>query len=111
MSYTPPRSPRTGEDLSSLYIIIGGAVLLSAGVVPLVLVFAYRYCGRLLSRGPEFRSGGVLEVGGNSREDEPNLFDLYVKTGLQVDETRFGDFLVSLDHLSSVYRVGEVIYI
>ena len=83
------------------YVIIGGAALLSAGVVPLVLMFAYRYYRRIShSRRP--LPGDTPVVCGKQQQEKPRLFDVHIKPGLEVDETKFEELLVGIGHFPSV---------
>lgn len=89
------------------YIIIGGAALLSAGVIPIVLMFAYRYYRRISSpRRPDLQLGDTPTICG--KQEKPRLFDVHIKPGLEVDETKFEDLLVGLGHLPSVMPESDV---
>jgi len=75
------------------YVIIGGAALLSAGVIPLAIMIGYRYYRRYSSRRPQLHPGGTPRLWGKQQSEKPKLFDVYIKPGLEVDETRFEDLL------------------
>ena len=83
------------------YVIIGCAALLSAGIFPFAFVITLRYYRRLSSPplGARLRSGDVSGGRVKPQQDEPKLFDVYIKPGFEVDEARFGNILVSLGSL------------
>lgn len=79
------------------YVIIACAALLGAGVFPLSLLIVLRYYRRASSsRRSQLYPGGTPGVGGKPLQEEPKLFDVYIKPDLEVDEAKFGGILVSL---------------
>ena len=108
----PPPSSGQGVGFSMFYVIIGGAALLIAGIVPIGFAIALRrYRRRRLSAAPgsETPSGRTSAgVGERPQQEKPKLFDVYVKPGLEVGEARFEDILVSLDFgLPSIWWTGN----
>jgi len=90
------------------YVIIASAALLGAGVFPLSFLLALRYYRQLsLPLGSERHPGGALGVGGKPQQEEPKLFDVYIKPNLEVNEARLEAILVSLARLSSNCSAGK----
>jgi hypothetical protein len=79
------------------YVIIASAALLGAAFFPLTMMIALRYY-RQASSSPrqELYPGGAPAVRGKLQQDEPKLFDVYIKPNLEVGEARFEAILVSL---------------
>jgi len=83
-----------------LYLAIGGVALLSIVCFPIMFLLALRYYRQLSSSAARELPGGAPgDVGGKPQQERPKLFDVYVKPGLEVNETSFEDTLVSLDEL------------
>ena len=79
---------------SMFYVIIASAALLGAGVFPLSFLVALRYYRRLSSsRRPERSVPGIRR---KPQQEEPKLFDVYIKPNLEVDGAKFENILVSL---------------
>lgn len=97
MSATPPATPTNDkQSFSVLYVIIGGAALLSAVVFPIAFVFALRYHRRRLQSLEQQQPGApVVTAGEKLQQEKPKLFNIYVKPGLEVHEARFEHILVS----------------
>lgn len=91
------------------YVIIGGAALLSAGIIPLAFMIGCRYYRRFSSsRRSQLHPGDPPADLGKQLQEKPKLFDVYIKPGLEVDESRFDHLLVSLGHLPSVISESDV---
>ena len=84
-----------------VYVIIGGAALLSAGIIPLAFMIGRRYYRRF-SSSRRAQPGDAPADHGKQLQEKPELFDVYIKPGLEVDESRFEHLLVSLGHFPSV---------
>ena len=90
------------------YVIIASAALLGAGVFPLSFLLALRYYRRVSPPlGSERHPGGAPGVGGKLQQEEPKLFDVYIKPNLEVNEARFEAILVSLGRLSPNCSAGK----
>ena len=99
MSATPSATSQDGGQTSTfpvLYVILGGAALLSAVVFPIAFIFAARYFRRL-SRSDEQQLLGPPTVITREKlqQEKPKLFDVYVKPGLEVHQATFESILVS----------------
>lgn len=96
MSGIPSTDDRQTPSFSVLYVILGGAALLSAVIIPLAIMFTVRYVRRR-SQPPEQQPPGApgVTTRGNLEQEEPKLFDVYVKPGLEMHEARFEYILVS----------------
>lgn len=97
MSPMPSMNSRDGGQgagLSVFYVILGGAVLLSTVIFPFTIMFALRQYRRV-SLPTEQQHPGALGVmnEGDLQQEEPKLFDVYVKHGLQGHEPRFEHIL------------------
>jgi len=80
------------------YVILVSAGLLGAAVFPFSFLIALRYWRtRHLSPslGSVLHPGGAPVVGRKPQQDEPKLFDVYIKPNLEVGEAKFGNVLVS----------------
>jgi len=79
-----------GSTFPVVYVVLGGAALLSTVVFPVAFMLALRYYRRR-SPLPNQRFPAAPEVfyGGNPQQEEPKLLDVYVKPGLEVHEPRF----------------------
>jgi len=77
-------------------VIVVSAAILGAAVFPFSFLIILRYSRlRYLSSPPRpaLYPGGAPVVGGDPRQEEPELFDVYIKPDLQVDEAKFEDIL------------------
>lgn len=87
------------SNFSVLYVVLGGAALLSIVIFPLSFMFAVRHFrtrSLFLEQQRRQQLGGpVAAAGENLQQEEPKLFDVYVKPGLQVHEAKFEHILVS----------------
>jgi len=82
------------------YLAIGGAALLSTVFFPVTFILALRHYRQLSSSAASDLPGGTLGdifTMGKPQQEQPKLFDVYVKPGLEVKQTRFEDILVSPD--------------
>ena len=95
MSETSTAGGQT-SNFSVLYVIIGGAAFFATVVLPVAFLFVLRRL-RLRSQSSEQQLGpsGVIAKA-NPQQEEPKLFDIYVKPGLEVHEAKFEYVLVSL---------------
>lgn len=103
-----PNRPDAGSSM--FYVVLVSAGLLGAAVFPFSFLIALRYL-RLRhpspSPGPALYPGGAPAVKGKPQQDEPMLFDVYIKPDLEVDEAKFGNILVSLGQLPSSCSADE----
>jgi len=96
-----PQSGVGSESFSMFYLAIGGAALLSTVLFPVTFILALRYYRQLSSSAAGELPGGTLGdifAGGKPQQEQPKLFDVYVKPGLEVKQTRFEDILPMAVH-------------
>jgi hypothetical protein len=99
MSAIPSITSAGGEQASNfsvLYVVLGGVALITAVALPITVMVTLRYS----RRRSQFREQQLLGVPGviteeNLQQEEPKLFDVYVKPGLEVREPRLDYILVS----------------
>ncbi|KAF9651979.1 hypothetical protein BDM02DRAFT_3183978 [Thelephora ganbajun] len=99
MSETPYIPPGSGEGLSMFSVVIGGAAVLSILAVPIALLFALRHYGLLSSSVEHVHRGGTpgtIFPREELQQEEPKLFDVYIKPSLEVAEARLKDILKSM---------------
>jgi len=88
MSETPYDSVHGGASQNStVNVTIWGTALLITVLFPVAFIFVLR-CSRQRSH-----SRAAVIIGGNPPREEPKLFDVYVKPGLEVEEARLEDIL------------------
>ncbi|KAF9785817.1 hypothetical protein BJ322DRAFT_1107707 [Thelephora terrestris] len=83
-------STEGGTTFPVVYVVLGGAALLSTVIFPISFIIALRYYrrrSRFLDQRLPHASGVVY--GGYIQQVEPKLFDVYVKPGLELHEPRF----------------------
>jgi hypothetical protein len=89
-------STEGGTTFPVVYVVLGGAALLSTVIFPISFIVALRYYrrrSRFLDQRLPHASGVVY--GGYLQQEEPKLFDIHVKPGLELHEPRFEYILVS----------------
>lgn len=98
-SMSPMPSTRSTDGgqtagFSVFYVILGGAALLSIVIFPFTVMFALRHYRRG-SLPTEQQQPGVLgDIDGRDlQQEEPKLFDVFVKHGLEVHEPKFEHIL------------------
>ena len=102
----PNSGPNVGSSM--FYVIIASAALLGAGVFPLSILIALRYYRRASSSpGSQLYPRTAPGVGGKPQQEEPKLFDVYIKPNLEAGKPRFEDILVGLCQLPSNYSAGK----
>lgn len=93
-SPTPSTNGNQGPSFSVLYVVIGGVALFSIVLFPIAFMFTVR---RFRQRSPTQQpldTPGVIS-GEDLQQEEPKLFDVYVKPGLQVHDAALEHILVS----------------
>lgn len=82
------------SNFSVLYVILGGAALLTAVIFPIVVMLALRHFRRRALERQLLETPGVIAED-EPQLEEPKLFDVYVKPGLELREPTLDYIFVS----------------
>lgn len=93
------------SNFTVFYVILGGAALLSTVAFPVTFMFALR---RYRRRSQSLQLGAQQVIyGGDLQQQEPKLFDVYVKPGLEVREARLEYILPMAVRVASKQRASS----